>query len=192
MTNVRKFVSKNTERFVLFVSGVIVSAVVSGLLKKMLDVILMHRIEQDDSSCIEEYRAYLDERRSLVDAEREVSERFDRWVITLSAGALGLSITFIKQIAPKPKAATVWYLGLSWIAFGIALLLMLLSLIMSQSALRKQREILDADYRELENARDAKNIPAVYTNYLNWASVVFFIVGVVLLGTFTILNLPTL
>ena len=158
----------------------------------ILDVILMPQIGRDDSDYTEEYRAYLDERRSLVDAEREVSERFDRWVITLSAGALGLSITFVKQIAPKPKAATVWCLGLSWIAFGITLLLMLLSLILSQSALRRQREILDADYRELEGARDDKNIPAVYTNYLNWASVVLFIVGVVLLGTFTILNLPTL
>lgn len=38
--------------------------------------------------------------RQLIEGEREIGAGFDKTIITLSSGALGLSLAFIKDIAP--------------------------------------------------------------------------------------------
>jgi len=50
----------------------------------------------------ENYQVYLDERKMLIYAERETAQQFDKAVLTLAAGALALSITFIKHIGLPP------------------------------------------------------------------------------------------
>jgi len=51
-----------------------------------------------------EREAYLEERKTLVEAEGEASQSLDKALITLSAGAFGLSLLFIYRIAPDPQA----------------------------------------------------------------------------------------
>ncbi len=53
------------------------------------------------------YEVYLDERKLLVDAKREGAQSFDKAILTLAAGAFGLSLTFIKEVAPDAKSETV-------------------------------------------------------------------------------------
>ena len=60
-----------------------------------------------------EYNTYLDERKSLVNTELEISARFDKGILTLSGGALLLSMTFVKDIADKPNLncmLLIWFL----------------------------------------------------------------------------------
>ncbi len=45
---------------------------------------------------------YLDERRLAMDAEKSGASQFDKAVLTLAAGAFGISIAFIREIAPSP------------------------------------------------------------------------------------------
>jgi len=54
-----------------------------------------------------DYQTYLEERKILIDSERETAQQFDKAILTLAAGALALSITFINQIAPEPKPNSV-------------------------------------------------------------------------------------
>ena len=136
-------------------------------------------------------QTYLDQRGMLIKEEYESAHRFDKILVTLSSGALGLSITFIKQMVPdnipaKAKAA----LYLAWAGFICALLSILLGYLTSQAGMRKQRAILDNSYKTGESAKHKKNTPATLTKWLSWVSLAFFIIGVVCLAIFSYKNLP--
>lgn len=136
----------------------------------------------------DKYQVYLDERKQLIDAERETAQQFDKAILTLAAGALALSITFIKQIAPHPKSQSIYFLIVAWILFSFSILSTLISFLVSQAACRRQREILDQDISEKE--RKIKNNAADWTNRLNYLSIAFFILGIVFLIIFSAINLP--
>ncbi|MDA8215610.1 MAG: hypothetical protein M0Z64_10105 [Nitrospiraceae bacterium] len=135
----------------------------------------------------EEYQIYLDERKQLIEAERNTAQQFDKAILTLAAGALALSITFINQIAPNPKPHSVYFLIGAWILFCSSLLSTLISFLTSQVACRKQRDILDDKISNKEN--NTKNKAALWTDRLNYFSIVSFIIGVIALIIFSIINL---
>lgn len=133
---------------------------------------------------------YLEERKLLIELEKSGAESFDKTITTLSAGSLGLSITFIHNIAPEPDIETIWMLVIAWSGFGLALFLTLLSFLASQSAMRKQRELLDQDYQGNSHHKSRTSWIAKVTNILNWSSIVFFMIGVIFLAWFAVNNLP--
>lgn len=142
-------------------------------------------MEQDEQN---EYQVYLEERKLLITAERETSQQFDKAILTLAAGALGLSITFINQIAPHPESRSICFLVSAWILFCLSLLSTLISFLASQAACRKQRDALDENI--LGKNICENNKAAAWTNWLNYFSIVFFIIGVIALIVFSALNLP--
>jgi hypothetical protein len=124
------------------------------------------------------------------EAELEISGRYDKWVLTLSGGALGLSITFIEKIAKNPTAETLFWLEISWTCLILSLLSALLSLVTSQSAIRENRQELDLAHSE--NRAPRLVFPRRFTwitNKLNWGSLLLFIVGVVFLCFFSFKNI---
>lgn len=129
---------------------------------------------------------YVEERRALVDAEREASQSFDKFMVTLSAGAFGLSITFVRELINNPQS--LWLLRSAWGAFGLSLCAILASFLLSQSALRRQRVILDEIEQGQEDAREKKNVPATITNLLNWISIALFVCGATALIAFAVTN----
>ena len=137
------------------------------------------------------YQVYLDERKSLVDAEREGARLFDKAILTLSGGAFGLSITFIRNLAPEIKPETLLFLICAWAGFGVSLLLTLSSFLMSQWACTRQRDILEKQFFAKRDAdlRDA-NHPAMWTKRLNVISILAFIGGISCLALFSVQNLP--
>ena len=98
-----------------------------------------------------ERKGYLEERTLLIDAEREASRNFDRYILTLSAGALALSLAFVRELAPTPHSGSTILLAGVWLAFGLALIITLLSFLVSQTALRRQRDLLDRNYKGTQN-----------------------------------------
>jgi|SRR5829696_8385935 len=131
-----------------------------------------------------EREAYLEERKTLVEAEGEASQSFDKALITLSAGAFGLSLAFIVQVAPEPRA--LWYLYVAWGGFILSLLSILFSFLASQQGFRRARDILDK-YLEAGGAEET-NRWNVVTSLLNILSIVAFVLGVVSLAYFAIRN----
>ncbi|WNL46563.1 hypothetical protein RKE25_02695 [Dyella sp. BiH032] len=74
-------------------------------------------------------------RRVLFDAywteqqtrERANSDKYDNTILAYSTGALGLSVTFIKELVPLASAHALWAIKTSWLLFAVSLLLMLSS-----------------------------------------------------------------
>lgn len=120
----------------------------------------------------------------LVEAEGEASQSLDKALITLSAGAFGLSLAFVAQVAPQPQ--TLWSLYIAWGSFVLALLSVLFSFLMSQYGFRRQRQILDT---YLETGKFEKNGWNTITGLLNSISIVFFVIGAISLAWFAVRNL---
>lgn len=141
--------------------------------------------EQPDEEGLER-DAYLEERKTLVEAEGEASKSLDKALITLSAGAFGLSLLFIYRIAPAPQA--VGWLYIAWGGFVLSLVSILLSFLASQWAFRRAREILDDEFN---NATDiqAGNRWSTATSGATLFSIASFICGVTALAYFAAQNL---
>ena len=82
-------------------------------------------------------------RRLLVDLEQKSIESFDKAVLTLSGGALGLSMTFLNDfVEPAREAQAIWLL-IAWGCWAASLILTLLSFWLSARAMRKAVQQLD-------------------------------------------------
>lgn len=107
------------------------------------------------------YAEYSKERDKLNDASLETAGRYDRAVLTISTGALALSIGFVEKIAPQPMKYSVAVLGVAWFLLLSAVVFQLLALSASQLATRKQISLLDGQYQQLIYSDD--KISAVYS-----------------------------
>jgi uncharacterized BrkB/YihY/UPF0761 family membrane protein len=118
------------------------------------------------------------ERKRLTDLHEKATDAFDRAVMTLAGGALGISLAFVHDVAPKPRHT--WVMGLSWLFFALSLLLILGSFLTSERATVSMVDKWDRE-EEIERGK--------WTDYLNWGAAGALILGVILLVIFAWLNL---
>ena len=127
------------------------------------------------------------EEQSYRDLLQELSvksqEQYDKTVITLSTGALGLSFAFIKDVVDIKVASDINFLTGAWICFTLSVLSVLLSFLSSKYAL--DQAIVAEDNNEEVKA----NRIDLITTILNWLSATFFVVGLVFIIVFVKLNL---
>jgi hypothetical protein len=125
-----------------------------------------------------------EQRRTYFDALREEARKFDTHILTLAGGALGLSLTFIRNLIPSGQEPRAKALIISaWSCFGLTLLIILVSFMTSQAACEK--EIID-----LENRKPISNNRwRIITKAFNILSIATFITGVVLFVIFAAVNL---
>ena len=148
-------------------------------------------MDPQEGSTKSEYEVYLEERKLLVDAEREGARTFDKAILTLAAGALALSITFLEKVVPVAQATTLWSLTSSWVAFGFSIFLILFSFLTSQWACVRQRAILDKQWLNNSDGRKSeRNNWTTATTLLNVGSILLFATGVVFFCYFSFANLP--
>jgi hypothetical protein len=119
-------------------------------------------------------------RDHLVSARENASRDYDKAVLTLAAGALVISITFIHNIAPHPKD-TAFVLA-AWLLLAATLVIVVISLLTSQSALLGAINDHDAH-------KDSGKQRGMLMTVLNIAAGSTFILGVVSLIVFAVLNL---
>ena len=150
--------------------------------------------KEDGSDTNLEYKQYLDEREGLENARFRVAESFDKAILTLSGGALALSMTFVTDIASNPTRKGC--LVLAWVFFGMSLVVLLLNMYFCQIAYEKEREKLDAeqdkkaglDINEEEND-DNRNIWGTITRIGNCTALALFAIGVIVLSVFIYTNM---
>ena len=128
---------------------------------------------------LKDYRAF------LMNAAQKESAAYDQAVMTLSGGALGISITFIHDIAPAPKAGTIWLLGIAWCFLALSIAAILISKLTSQWAL--QKAIRQVDDGTIGQQRPGARF-AVWTRSLNVTAGMAFLLGVIFLAWFTVTN----
>ena len=139
------------------------------------------------------HNMYLKERNFLAKAAQDQSRSFDKYILTLSGGTFGLSVFIIKQLAPQPINTSMPLLIGAWFAFGASILITLISFLLSQKACTRNIELMEnylsgkADSVEYERINTYTRL----TQIANWLSMSSFITGVVLLGRFGIMNMPT-
>lgn len=67
------------------------------------------------------YETFLAYRQELVQSAEEYSRSYDKYVLTLSSGGLGLSILVLKGVANTAAVSEIWLIA-SWILFGISII----------------------------------------------------------------------
>jgi len=121
-------------------------------------------------------RAYLKYRDSLQKAEQESMRSFDRGILTLAAGAFGLSIATLGVIPPSSPHATPRLL-VAWGLFGLALAAILTAFLTAQAASRSLAATIDrAVQLAPESWRSAKSrwiSVSLALNVLSIASLLF-------------------
>lgn len=134
------------------------------------------------------YDAHIDHRKRLEEALIEVSGRFTQWSLTLSGGALGLSITYVEKLTPALNSSRGLLIG-AWALLAVSIVSNLFSLHCSGKATHKAIELSD---QQLQNWRkdhtsvfaDAVNTSSVWTAWLSMASLVSFSAGITLFCLF--------
>jgi hypothetical protein len=148
------------------------------------------------------YAAFILRRNSLCDQAFKTSERYDQWVLTLSGGALAISLTFLEKFAPHPAQKTLWYLGIAWFSYIASLLTGFCAIYFSREALYRERENWDAAYAQFsrttteqkpegEPSTEQTNPACDRVNRLSQTSTACLIIGTVLLCVFALANIPT-
>jgi hypothetical protein len=134
------------------------------------------------------YESYISERKILLDLEGESSRGFDKAILTLSAAALGFSVAFVRDIAPRPVFVCILVIG--WSLLVLSLLATLISLQTSQFAAIRQIKINDDAYEQGTYPSDASNILSSLTAILNAISTGCFVFGIFAITMFTFFNIP--
>jgi hypothetical protein len=121
-----------------------------------------------------------EDRRRLIASNEAATRDFDTTVRALAGGALGVSIAFVHEIAPKPEHT--WVLGAAWALFAAALALNLFSFLTQERASRKMLRLMeDQTTTEIEEGK--------ITDWLNWLAAGSLLGGVAFLVAFAVLNL---
>lgn len=129
---------------------------------------------------LKEYRA------GLIQTVEKLNNNYDKLIITLSGGALALSLTFLKDIVKQGSIHYPIYLILSWGLFILSLTCVLGSLLFGIAAHKKAINQVDAGtiYKENPGGLFSK-----VTTFLHSAGTVFLIGGLVLITIFIYLNM---
>lgn len=122
----------------------------------------------------------------IVKAHHEASNDFDKAVMTLSGGALAVSITFAKNLVGKPNPGTTWWLGVGWGLFVLSLVAILISSLSSQGAL--MHIIRDVDCDRVDRKKPGGKLRTA-TLALNWLAAISFVLGAVSLSVFALANI---
>ncbi|HEX6680055.1 MAG TPA: hypothetical protein VF063_05365 [Gaiellaceae bacterium] len=120
-----------------------------------------------------------EERARLVEHRQKATESFDRTVLTLSGGALGVTITFIHELAPHPRH--VWLIGVAWSLFCASLLLILVSYLASIAA-------HDNIIEQMDRRVAAIKPPRRFTTWFNRAAAALLVSGVAWVVAFAWFN----
>jgi len=136
---------------------------------------------------------YRSERNAGARAAFEQTALYDRAIMTLGAGGIGVSILFVFQITPGIAPTEPWLLLLSWSTFAASLLVTILSFRFSARA-------FDHYVDSLESLRDEESVLAINADKkvqcyrviiisMSWISGALFIFGTGTLIAFAFINL---
>jgi hypothetical protein len=134
-------------------------------------------------------RLYETARSVILDRQRSNSEGYDKAILTLASGALGLSLSFIKDLLPASRPpAWSCLLYLSWWLLTAAILTTVCSFLLSNAALNKALEQAWGYYLKRNEAAFARTRLAHAVDYSNYLAGALFVFGIVLTVIFVSVN----
>lgn len=82
-------------------------------------------------------------RNILINELQNYAQGFDKAILTIGSGAFGISVAFIKDLAPNPIKDTLWILFLGWGLFSISLASIMASMLFAISSRRSLIKHID-------------------------------------------------
>lgn len=160
----------------------------------------MARIEKNRKNCEskgtlhepdeERKKLYSETRKDLLTRQLSNSESYDKAILSLSSALLGFSLVFIKDIFQIERTAKKIFLYWSWYLFAAAIILTIVSFVISNFGIKKQLKYARKYYLEgQEEYLNKRNIFAMFTDYVNILSGVSFILAIVFTICFVTSNL---
>jgi hypothetical protein len=166
-------------------------------------------VEQDKESAPdltdEEKKYYDGTRTDLAKWTLDAIGKYDQYIITLSSGALALSVLFLEKVVRKPEPSTLIWIFMSWSFFAFTLLLSLFSFLLSHWAWGRQRSLLEIRWHQRMSLELPKHLLRIsqlkvgsqnrYDSCLygvNFASFILFFLGVTSFVAFGYKNSKTL
>ncbi len=134
----------------------------------------------------DEDKVLTDYRGLLTRTEQESQAQFDKTILALSGGGLGLSFTFIKDIVGTEDIVHGGFLLAAWIGWAISSTAVLVSFFTSQLAQRKAIKQLDRGRLGMERPCGFYDL---ITAFLNLCGLVLFVFGLVMMICFLNFNL---
>ena len=128
-----------------------------------------------------------DYRKQLQTLEQNMQSEYDKAIIALSGGALGVSMAFLKDVVLNHGVHGGNFLLWAWICWGASVTCILFSFYTSALALRRAIQQTDDRAIYLEIAGGKNNC---FTKILNFAAGILFLSGVILIVFFASQNLP--
>jgi hypothetical protein len=125
-------------------------------------------------------------RRHCVSAEQKAQEDYDKSVLTLSGGALGVSFAFLKDVVGPGALLQPNFLLWAWLSWSASIVSTLASFWFSQLALRTA--IAQVDTGTIHDQFPGRAFSRI-TSTLNAIGGLAFVVGVVLMVVFVMANL---
>ena len=130
---------------------------------------------------------YLDSYRDhLVVARQKAQEDYDKTVVTLSGGALGVTFAFLEKVTGNGPAAIPELLFAAWLCWAASITSVLTSYFLSRLSLHKAIEQVDSDEPPPQNAGGWMRVA---TEIFNVLSGIFFVFGVLGAAIFVLHNL---
>ena len=127
-----------------------------------------------------------DYRQWLVVAEQKAQADYDKTVLTLSGGALGISFAFVKDIVGDNPIVHSSWLVMAWVFWALSTSAMLGSFFVSRLALRKA--ILQCDDGTIF-CKPPGGFYTVLTRWLNGSGAILFLLGVCFMAAFVQTNI---
>lgn len=135
----------------------------------------------------EEIQGWKDYRDSLSELKSKSDDDFEKYINYISAGGLGLTVTFIDNIVPLKEACNIWVIAIGWILLTTTLLLNLYSHYKSSKFSADAIDDVDnkVPFDVIIKNRNKQN--KIITNYNIW-SLRTLILGIIFVIAFVILN----
>ena len=136
----------------------------------------------DSENYLSEYRQW------LVAAEQKSQEAFDKTVLSLSGGALGISFIFLRDVIGSDLVIRPHFLLAAWLSWAFSSFAVLVSFFLSHLALR--RAIVQVDSGDIAGLEKlAGGIFSKITALFNASGAILFLVGVCSITVFAHANL---
>jgi hypothetical protein len=145
--------------------------------------------QKEYENALAAYHAHMESRKSHQTALLEVSGRFTQWMLTVSGGALALTITYVEKMTPTLANGSGWLMA-SWITLSASVLCTLFSLHMSARATLNAIKHEDSWYlSRLKNPDEVFASPinscSEHTGWLSVVALITFALGMIFFCLFT-------
>jgi hypothetical protein len=114
-------------------------------------------------------------RNVLIAAEQKSQDDYDKTIVSLSGGALGITLLFIENVIGDSAPQETWALILAWTFWAASLASVVVSYFLSRLALRRAIDQCDTN----DYSSKIGGWATTATNIANAVSGLFFVIGIV-------------